>query len=189
MILGITGKRLSGKSTAAEYIRDKYGFRILDFTNDLLAPILRKQKKPVERRNLAGLAMEIRKREGGNDALISMLSRKILPGRNYAVVAIRFPEEVRYLRKRFGSRFVLIAVEASPQKRFRRIHNFREKEQLKTMEGFMGLEKLPTEKPINEAMKMADFSVRNEGTKRGLEREVERAMDRIMQKLKTSVSL
>jgi len=180
MIIGITGKRLSGKTTVAEYIRDKCSFRILDFTNDLLAPILRKQKKEVERRNLAELAMRIRRKEGGNDALIKRLSGKILPGRNYVIVAIRFPEEVRYLRKKFKNRFILLAVEASAEKRFRRIYNFREKEQLKTMEGFMGLEKLPTEKPIAEAMDMADFTVNNNGTKRGLEK----ATDILMKKIK-----
>ena len=29
MLIGITGERLAGKTTVAEYIRDKYGFILL----------------------------------------------------------------------------------------------------------------------------------------------------------------
>lgn len=40
LVLGLTGKRGSGKDTMAEYLRKKYGFSVLTYTNDVLGPLL-----------------------------------------------------------------------------------------------------------------------------------------------------
>jgi hypothetical protein len=91
MVVGITGRRLSGKSSVAEILRDRHGFRVLCFTEDLLKPILVKRKLPVDRISLIEMGMEIRKKRGDRGALAGMLSRKILPGKDYAMAGIRFP--------------------------------------------------------------------------------------------------
>ncbi len=175
MIVGITGKRLSGKSAVAGYLRKGYGFRVLCFTEDLLKPILEKRKEPVNRMSLIELGMEIRKKRGSRDALARLLARKISKGK-YAIAGIRFPEEASFFRKKFGKDFILIAVEASEKTRFRRAGaNMRFKDVI-SMRDFLEVEKLPTERVIPKTMKLADFSVGNDGARKGLEREIDRLM-------------
>jgi dephospho-CoA kinase len=176
MIIGVTGKRLSGKTSVAEILRKRYGFRVLCFTEDLLKPILIKRKEPVSRRSLIDLGMEIRRSEGRRDALIMLLSRKVSAGRNYAIAGIRFPEEASFLRKKFGKGFILVAVEASASTRFRRASECKRFAEAATRKDFLRIEQLPTEKIIPKTMKLADFWVNSDGSKGELRREVDRMM-------------
>jgi dephospho-CoA kinase len=179
MIVGVTGKRLSGKNEVAEHLRGRYGFHILDITDEILRPTLKKQGKEVNRENLASLAMEMRKK--GNDILVIMLCKKILPGKNYVIPNIRFPEEANYLRKKFGKGFALISLEVSTKERFRRIRTRGDPKDVGlTMRRFLETEKLATETPISKAMKLADFRVKNTGTKDRLRKAVDRIMERVL---------
>lgn len=179
MIVGVTGKRLSGKSSVAEHMKEKYGFRVLCFTEDLLMPILIRRKEPVDRRSLIGLGMEIREKYGRKDALIMLLSKKISHGRNYAIAGIRFPEEVSFLRKKFGKGFVLVAVEASAKARFRRAKESKRFAETARRKDFLKIEQLPTERIIPKTMKLADFWVNSDGTKGKLWKEVNRVMKKL----------
>jgi dephospho-CoA kinase len=189
MIVGVTGKRLSGKNEVAEHLRDRYGFLILDFTEGLLKPILIRRKKPIDRMNLTGLAVDIRKR-GGADALVRILCRKISPGRNYVIAGMRYPEEVSYMRKTFGNRFVLMAVEAPDKARFRRIKSMKDsKDSGMSMKEFIEAENLPNEIPIPKTMKLADFTLRNAGPKGQLRKKVDGIMEKIKYKTDGLASL
>jgi dephospho-CoA kinase len=180
MIVGVTGKRLSGKNEVADHLADGYGFLILDFTQHVLGPILKSRKKPIDRMNLTKLALELRKRSG-TDALARMLCRKVRKGRNYVIAGIRYPEEVSYLRKTFGNRFVLIAVGAPLKDRFNRIRSMKgSKDSGMSMEEFIRTERLPNEIPLPKAMKLADFKVNNTGTKVQLRKKVDRIMERAL---------
>jgi len=176
MIVGLTGKRLSGKSTVAEYLRERYDFRMLCFTEDLLKPILEKRKEPVNRISLIGLGMEIRKKYKRKDALVMLLSRKISTRKNYAIAGIRFPEEVSYLRKKFGRNFILIAVKASTKTRFKRAKASIRFKDVSNMQDFLEIEKLPTEKIIPKTMRLADFTVQGGFTKEKLRGDVDGVM-------------
>lgn len=180
MIIGITGRRLSGKSSVAYHLKEKYGFRALCFTEDLLMPILIRRKERVKRRSLIDLGMEIRRKNKSKDALARLLSKKISPGKDYAIAGIRFPEEASFLRKKFGKDFVLVALEASAKTRFRRAKECKRFVEAIRREDFLNIEKLPTETIIPKTMKLADFWVNSDGSKEELGREV----DRIMKKLK-----
>src|SRR4030042_325317 len=179
MIIGVTGKRLSGKNEVAEHLTDRYGFLILDFTQHVLGPILKSRNKPVDRMNLTELALELRKK-GGTDALARMLCRKVSPGKDYVISGIRYSEEVSYMRRTFGNRFVLIAVDSPVKDRFNRIRSMKgSKDAGMSMKEFMRTETLPNEIPIPKAMKLADFTIGNSGTKEQLRKKV----DGIMRKL------
>jgi dephospho-CoA kinase len=163
----------------AEHLRDKYDFLILDFTEDLLKPILKRRKKPINRMNLTNLAVDIRKK-GGIEALVRMLCRKLSPGRNCVIAGMRYPEEVSYMRKSFGGRFVLIALEAPDKARFQRIKSMKDsKDSGMSMKEFIGTEKLPNEVPIPKTMRLADFTIRNTGTKHQLRKKVDGIMGKI----------
>ncbi len=184
-VLGITGRRGAGKDTTAEYLSKRYGFRVLTFTDNVLAPMLKSMKKKVTRENLINLAMDMRKTFGGNAALVPTLCEIIRREGLWAVSGVRFPEEVEYFRETYGDAFRLISVNCSAKKRFERLKKRGTKGEGKmTYKRFLEIEKRPTEKPIDRTMKMANFSLDNNGTKEELYRQI----DKIYEKLKPAKS-
>ncbi len=185
LIIGVTGKAVSGKSEAAAYLAHEHNFIHLDFTKDLLAPLLEERHRAVTRKNLVELALEMRK-TGGKAALMKKLAENIGAGKGYVIAGIRYPEEVNFMRSRFPETFRLLAVKCSLQTRYRRtleIYEVRKKQsggRDLTFREFMEMEDLPTEKIISRTIRMADFSVTNEGTKK----EFYSRLDSIVKRLK-----
>ena len=179
LVLALIGKRASGKNIFAEYLRDRYRFRLLDYTRDVLAPVLRKQGKPVTRENLTALAMGLRKRYG-NDILTKRLCRKISGNKSIVISGMRFPAEAAYLHRTFGDGFKLIAVEADPRLRYNRARKRGIKgEKCLAFKEFIKLESLPTERIIPRAMELADFVIANNKTPRDLYRKIDNLMEKL----------
>ena len=177
-LIAVTGHRLSGKSLFASYLHRKYGFVLLDFTHNVLSPMLRKQGKKTTRENLVELAMSLRK-EHGTDILARKLWDKASHGK-HVISGIRFPEEVGYFQKMFERDFVLIAIECDPRIRYERINRKKTKEQKDmTYEQFMKKDKFPTEKIISKTIKLAKFTVKNTGKKQDLYEQTDKLMERI----------
>ena len=141
--------------------------------------MLKAEGKEVVRDNLIELAMDLRK-QFGFAALAELITERIhLPGK-YVISNIRMKEEVEFFRQKYGDRFMLISVECNDKKRFQRIKGRKTKgEQGISFKEFEKIEKRPTEAPIPETMKLADFTVDNNKTKTHLFRQV----DSIMKKL------
>jgi dephospho-CoA kinase len=179
-VVGVTGKRRSGKTLATEHISRKYGFETLDYTRDVLLPLLVKSGKAISRFNLADMAMSLR-RDSGNDILTRMLCERIRPGKNYVIGGIRFPEEVEYLRTRFGQAFRLISIVSSDKFRHQRaVSDPAKVDEATSFEKFIQMEDLPTERPIPDTMALADFTIVNEGTVKELEGKVDGIMEQIV---------
>ncbi len=184
MIIGLTGKRGTGKDTIAEYLAKKYGFSTMDFTRDVLAPILQKQGREVTRDNLIDLAMEGRKKahDGVWAEKMSVLIRMSGPGK-YAVSGVRFTEEVQAFRKHFGDDFVLMAVVCDDRKRYERCKNRGTKgEGDMTFRQYMKREKKPTEAAITKTMEFADYAIDNNGTPEQLFEEVDSVIKLLKEK-------
>jgi dephospho-CoA kinase len=165
LVLGLTGKRGSGKDTMAEHLKSKYGFRVLTYTNDVLSPLLKEIGKEVTRENLISLALDLRAKSGKH-ILTRMISDKIESRGLWAISGVRYPEEVDYFKERFGDAFRLIEVRCSARKRHERVVRRGTKgEGSLSFKQFMEIEERETEKVINETIKLADFSVENDGTK------------------------
>jgi len=164
LVLGLTGKRGSGKDTMAEYLKAKYGFRVLTYTNDVLSPLLRHMGKQVTRENLIDLALEMR-RKGGKHILTKLICDKIESEGYWAISGVRYPEEVSYFKERFGDSFRLVYVSCSTKKRYERVVKRGTKgEGHLTLKQFLEIEQRETEKIINETIKLADLAVSNDGT-------------------------
>ncbi len=161
LVIGLTGKRGTGKDTVAEYLARKYRFKVLTYTNDVLAPILKKQGKEILRKNLVELAMSMRKKHG-TDILTKMLCDTVKEDGLYVISGVRFPEEVKHFKKRFGDSFKLIALVCNDKERYKRIKKRGTKgEGSLSFHEFLDMENLPTEAPIKNTMKLADVFVDN----------------------------
>lgn len=115
IIIGLTGRNASGKTTAAEFL-GKRGFNYLS-----LSDVIRDEAKcrglSAERENLIALGNELRERHGPG-ALAELTVARMQTDRNYAVDSIRHPMEVAALRK--AGSFTLFHVFAPLEARFER---------------------------------------------------------------------
>jgi len=176
-VIGLAGQRLSGKNLFAYYLRKKYGFSVLDFTINILSPILRKQGKSITRENLVRLAMSLRKKYG-IDFLVKNLRERIKNGK-YVIAGIRFPEEAIYLKKEFGKDFILIGIECDAMIRYERAKKKKTKEDRGMTYGdFLRKERFPTEKIIPETMKLSNLTVTNEKSKKDLYEKIDQVMEK-----------
>jgi len=182
MIIGLTGKRGTGKDTIANYLVEKMGFIMLDFTRDVLAPILEKQGKPVTRDNLIDLAMDGR-RKAHNGIWAEKLCGTIKGNEDYTISGVRFVEEVEVFKKRFGDHFLLVSVVADDNTRYERCRKRGTKgEGDMSFEEYMEREKKPTEVAILKTMEMADYTVDNNSTHEHLFEEVDRIVKLLKEK-------
>jgi dephospho-CoA kinase len=187
LVLGLTGKRGCGKDTMAKYLRKKYGFRTLTFTDDVLAPLLKKMGKDVTRGNLIDLALEMRK-QSGNDVLAKMLCKKIEKKRKgfWAISGVRYPEEVECFKKHFDGNFKLVKIECETKKRYERVRKRATKgEKNLSFKEFLEIDKKATERPIENTMKLADFSIDNNTTFKAYYQKI----DEVMRKLKINLKV
>ena len=166
MIIGVTGRRGSGKDTVADYLKDRHGFSALDFTRDVLSSELKKRGLAVTRDNLISLAMEGR-RKAHNGIWAEKLSDVVkAKGKgDFVISGVRFMEEVETFKKHLGEDFILISVICDDKARHERCRKRGTKGEANlTFEEFMAKDERPTEKAILKTMRDSDYAVDNNGT-------------------------
>ena len=179
LVIGVTGKRGSGKDTVAEYLKGKYGFHVLTYLDHVLAPVLKKEGKEITRENLINLALEMRKKKG-NHILTELICEKIGKEGFWAISGIRYPEEYDHFKLHFGDNFKLVNVECGVEKRYERIIRRGTKgEGHLTFEEFMNIDERETESIINKTVEMSDFSVDNSSSVEELRRKVDGLAERL----------
>ena len=117
MLIGLTGRNASGKSTLVDWFSKK-GMKSFSCSDSIRA-WLREQNKEITRDTLIEGGRELR-RQGGGGILADMLI-KILDGEDAVIDSIRTPAEVSSLRSRGD--FVLIEVKASEEMRWARLQS------------------------------------------------------------------
>ncbi len=159
-IIAVTGKRGSGKDTFANYLKEKEGFNILEFSKDGIFSLVEKRGLEMTRENLISVAMETRK-EKGNDIFAKILCDKMGKG-NYCITGMRFKEELEYMKNKFDDNFILVSIMCEPKKRYDRIIKRGDKgESQMTFEEFMKVEEKVTEKAIDGIINSADYFIDN----------------------------
>lgn len=109
-IIGITGRNGSGKDTVADYLERACGVTAMT-AGDLVRDLAEQQQVEPTRENLHRLSQDYLGREGPEALVKEILRRARRRGlRRAAIVGLRSPEEVNYLRGRLQQRFLLAAV-------------------------------------------------------------------------------
>ncbi|MFH0956585.1 MAG: AAA family ATPase [Candidatus Aenigmatarchaeota archaeon] len=167
MIIGFTGKRGCGKDTAAERLVSSHGFFALDFTRDVLSPILRERKMAITRENLIELAMEGRRKSGSGvwaEKLCSVIHG--MKRADFTISGVRFPEEAAVFRKQFGKDFSLVSIACGDSLRYERcVKRGTKGEGGLTFQEFMKIEDRPTERAVVDTMSLSDYALDNGGTR------------------------
>lgn len=137
MIIGLTGRNGSGKSTVGGMLKQN-GFAFFSLS-DILRDELRKQGKDMTRQNLIDKGNELREKHGpgvlGRLAVAFMGQQE---GKDFAIDSIRNPIEIEELRK--SRDFFLIGVSAPPDVRLARLKANGRAEHLKTPQDLLDME-------------------------------------------------
>jgi dephospho-CoA kinase len=180
MKIGITGPSAAGKDTLAEHLVSQ-GFEHVSLS-DVIREELNKWGLEINRDNFHNVGNELRENEGAGFLAVRVLA-KMEKGKNYAITSIRTPLEVKTLAA--AGDFILIAVDAPIEIRFQRIVERKRDSYEHTIEEFKRNEAREMEsgkaigQNVKDCMKIADYSITNNGAKEEFVAEFEALMSRI----------
>lgn len=173
MVVGITGTLSAGKDTAARYLESK-GFRHVSYGDILRREAARRGLK-LDRRTLQNLGNQLRASRG-----FGWLSKEALAiAADKAVFSsIRHPKEVEYLREHLRKNFILLAIDAPLEIRWKRALKRKRISDKTTLDQFRAQElfenrALPEGQHLKETIALADHQIQNEGTKEALFKKID----------------
>lgn len=170
-LIGLTGTNGAGKGEVAAWLAKK-GYSYFSLSDEIRAE-LQKRGKPITRDSLIAMGNWLRQRYG-SDILARRVMKKV---RGKAVIdSIRNLAEVAYLRRQEG--FLLIAVDAPVELRYKRIRRRGRAESASNLEEFIAKEKeemsgTAREQQLSRAMARADVTIMNDSTRAALRRKIE----------------
>ena len=179
MLIGLTGRYASGKSTVVDWLVSK-GFAS-ESCSDSIRVYLKKKGIEESRENLIDGGNELR-RKGGPGILAEMLLER-LDRKNAVIDSIRTPGEVEALRKRED--FILIEVQAGMEARWQRAQSrgrtgdISDKETFFANEDKEAIAKDESGQALNATAEMADLILINEGSIEELYSDLEDMLERI----------
>ncbi len=168
IVIGIVGENSSGKTTATNYICEKYNGVSFRFS-DMLGDMLKRIHLPLTRENLQNISTVLRT-VFGEDIMSKTLATDMASSSAMITVTegIRRPSDIVALKELTG--FVLIAITADAKTRFERLHGRNEKpdDATKTWEQFTTEANHEAEQKVKEIMADAAITLNNDGTKEAL---------------------
>ncbi|UCD04013.1 MAG: AAA family ATPase [Candidatus Woesearchaeota archaeon] len=156
-VLGITGMASAGKDTVGNYLKEKYNFEVLSFSDILIEEAKKKKIEPTKM-NLSKIGDDYRKKHGMGGLAIKILN-KINKSKKDKIVITNFrsPEEVDYIRNHVDD-FTLVEIRTDPELRWKR----RRKEDPQTEEEFFERDKRDKElKGLGKVIELADKVIEN----------------------------
>jgi len=162
VIFGFTGLIACGKGTAAKYLEEKYNASTYRFST-MLRDVLDRFYLPHTRENMVSMSEYIRNKHG-EDIMAKTMAKDVENDTNDVIIVegIRRMADIEYLNTL--PNFVLVKIEATPEKRYERIIQRGENsdDNTKTYEEFLKDHERPTEMTIPEVMGHATETVNNE---------------------------
>jgi len=139
LVVGLTGTLASGKETIKETLSRNFNSYYVTLSSVIKAEF-QKRRKDFSRRTLQDMGNELRAKYG-NFILAKLATDYLQRDKEMIIVdGIRNPEEAEYLRKTFGRKFTLIAVDAPREIRWERIKGRAREGDPKTWEEFVVLD-------------------------------------------------
>jgi len=182
-ILGLTGRNAAGKGAVAEILKQK-SF-IYHSLSDTLREELRNHGQKESRENLIQVGNNLRK-SGGPSVLADLMIKNLVSLDHHVVDSIRNPAEVDSLNRTYlNHKFSLIAVDALPEIRFKRLKNRNRIGDSSSWEEFVHQESLeeksdnPNKQQLFGTILKADYSVDNSGTLTELNQQINKIINQL----------
>jgi dephospho-CoA kinase len=182
-IIGITGTLASGKTSVKDFFLSRFPSSYFISLSDIIKEELLKEGKELKRENFIEKGNELRKRYG-SQILVEVATLTLPKNTNNLIIiidGIRNPGEVEYLKKKFGKNFVLIAVDAPKELRFKRLLERKKEGDPQTFEEFNEIDETDNGKNqpeyrqrVGECLKLADHLIINDGSLDELNKKLEK---------------
>ena len=176
-ILAFVGAPASGKTEAANVARE-LGIPVVTMGDVVREEVRRRGLEPNDE-NTGRVASELRAKEG-MDAIakrcIPLLKQLQTRSKLVVVDGIRGLAEVETLKRAFGGNFFLVAILAPIEIRYKRVRARRRSDDFLSFEEFKRREEREKSWGMEEAMRIADKIVRNEGSLEEFKREIRRIL-------------
>lgn len=182
LIIGITGTIGAGKGTIVDFLQHKLGF--LHFSvRSFLTKEIQKRGLLLNRDSMVLVANELRAKYAPW-YIVEQLYQQALESRTNCIIeSLRTPGEVEMLRQK--GNFYLLAVDADPEIRYKRIQGRMNETDNITYEVFLENEQRemisedPNKQNISKCIQMADFRLINNGNIDELYLQIEEILKRI----------
>ena len=185
MLIGIAGRPAAGKETLTGFLRDK-GF-IYNETSKLLSRELQKQDKKITRTNMQDLADSWREKDGVGGVMKKLLEILDLD-KNNIIDSLRNAGEAEFLKNNVKD-FVLIAVDATIELRFKRTLERGKQSDPQTWEEFVKVDERdnfdkdnPMGQQTGRLIEIADFIIINDSYLDKSMKQVEEIWEKIKEK-------
>lgn len=155
LVVGITGRIGSGKTTVGRYLESRHRFQYLRYS-EVLAEWL--AKDPESKAQLQKVGWEVM--AGGMQAdLNRRLIARVTPDADFAVDGLRHPLDFDTLRNSFSASFHLLFMDSPPQLRFERLN---QKGKYADFASFAAADSHPVEQQIDLLRPNAALVISNE---------------------------
>ena len=176
-VVGVAGMPGAGKSVISE-IAKQMGFEVI-VMGDVIREEAKKRGLEPTPENLGSLMLELREMEGP-----AVVAKRCVPkienAKSQVVVVdgVRSLHEVNEFKKHFTD-FILLAVHASPETRFKRLFKRKRSDDPKKWEVFLERDTRELNVGLGNVIAMADHLMVNEGTKVEFKSKVEKFLKKV----------
>jgi dephospho-CoA kinase len=157
LVIGIAGRKGSGKTSAGKYLGSAYGFQYLRYSQVLSEWLA---NDPEGKSHLQEIGWEVM--AGGKQAELNRrLIAQIIPGVDVAVDGLRHPVYYESLRNSFLSSFHLLYIDSPAEDRWERL---KRRGRYANLGSFKAADSHPVEQQIDLLRTNAEKVIRNEGS-------------------------
>ncbi len=174
--IGITGTLGAGKGTIVEYLVKEKGFFHYS-VREFLREELERRKIPVNRDTLTAIANSLRAKHGASYLVEQLFFKAQTDNNNCIIESIRTPGEIEALRKH--DNFYLLAVDADPRLRYKRIRSRNSETDQVSFHKFINNEERemhtsdPNKQNLAACIHRADYVIVNNGGLANLHQSIE----------------
>src|SRR5229473_2895365 len=169
LIVGITGRIGSGKTTVGRYLESRYAFQYLRYSEVLAGW---RARDPESKAHLQEIGWEVM--AGGMQAELNRrLTAQIKPDTDVAVDGLRHPLDYETLSTSFPAAFSLLYIDSPPRLRFERLN---QKGKYADFASFDAADSHPVEQQIDSLRPKATLVIHNERSLQELYAKVDEAI-------------
>jgi dephospho-CoA kinase len=180
LVIGLAGMPGAGKSLVVNVARIRY-YGVVTM-GDVVREEAKKRHVESSPENLGKIMLELRQKEG-NNVIAKRCTSKIENTKEKKVIVdgIRSPSEVEEFKKHFP-KFSLIAIQSSPETRFKRLYHRQRSDDPRSWKIFNERDARELSVGLGEAITMAEYKIVNEGEKATVKEKVQEILKKVEEK-------
>ncbi len=180
VVVGLAGMPGAGKSVVVAIAKGSgYGVVVM---GDVVREEAKRRHLELSPEDLGKIMLELRKKEG-NNVIAKRCIQKIENSKENKIIVdgIRSLNEVEEFKKNFP-KFTLIAIQASPETRFKRLYRRKRSDDPKNCQIFKERDQRELSVGLGEAITMAEYKIVNEEEKAAAKEKIKEILKKVEEK-------